>query len=147
VSAGKRPLARVEAQLAVRETLARYCHTIDADDADAWLDCFTEDACWTSEGSAGGPSFVLDGRAALAAWFAEFRARTPIDTQAHLVLNERVSIDGDHADATSTFAVVRSLAGEPAIVSLGLYRDRLARCDDGVWRIETRTSRASLRRT
>jgi uncharacterized protein (TIGR02246 family) len=135
-------LARVEDTLAVRDVLSRYCHTIDADDGGAWLDCFTEDARWISEGSV---AFVLDGRSELAAWFADFRAKVPIDTQAHLTLNERVSVTGDSAEATSTFMLVRLVDAEPLIMSSGLYLDRLVR-DDGAWRIAERTSRASFRR-
>jgi uncharacterized protein (TIGR02246 family) len=143
MSEAEERLARVEATLAVRDVLSRYCHTIDADDADAWLDCFTEDARWISEGSV---SFLLDGRSELAAWFADFREKVPIDTQVHLTLNERVSVTGVVAEATSTFMLVRSVGTEPVIMSSGLYHDRVVRCDDGAWRIAERRSRASFRR-
>ena len=145
MSTAEERLARVEDTLAVQEVLARCCHTIDGADVDAWVDCYSEDGRWISEPSAGGPSFVLEGRDALAAWFAEFREKVPLDTQTHLGLNARVTIDGDGARALSTFVTVRLLNGEPVVFANGLYHDRLVRCDDGVWRIAERTSRASFR--
>lgn len=140
-------LARVEDTLAVQEVLARCCHAIDAEDAAAWVDCYSEDARWTSVGTAGGPTFVLEGRSAFAEWFAEFREKVPLDTQTHLGLNARIAIDGDSADVTSTFVTVRLVDGEPVVFSNGLYHDRLVRCADGAWRIADRTSQASFRRS
>lgn len=134
-------MSRVADELAIREVLARYCHTIDADDADAWVDCFTEDARWTAEG------FELNGREEFRAWFATFREQVPLDTQVHLTLNERITVDGDEADSVSTYLTARAFDGTPGVNSTGLYTDRVVRCDDGAWRIKHRTSKGSFRRT
>jgi uncharacterized protein (TIGR02246 family) len=131
----------VEDGLAIREVLARYCHTVDGADVDAWLDVFTADARWSADG------FELNGRDEFREWFVGFRRQVPHDAQVHLTLNERVYVDGDEADAVSTFVTARAFEGLPGINSAGLYTDRLVRCEDGAWRIRTRTSKGSFRRT
>src|SRR4051812_23690543 len=43
----ERRLRAVEAELAIRETLHRYCHSLDYGREDDWVDCFTPDAIWS----------------------------------------------------------------------------------------------------
>jgi hypothetical protein len=143
VTALETRLARVEATLAIRELLSRCCRTIDGSDAEAWLDCFTVDARWTSMGSDGRVSFELRGREALWDWFSDFRGRVPLNTQVHLTVNESITGAGRDWGSTSTFFTSRIVGDAPPTTSTGTYTDSIVQCDDGVWRISERLSRRS----
>lgn len=125
-------LRRLEDERAITNTLYTYGHTLDYDDEEGFLDCWTEDALlvWPGPGE-------LKGRAAIA---AGFRAHThaPAFYHKHLVIAPLIRIDGDRATVDSMFVRVDPYDGLPGVRAFGRYRDVLVRCEDGRWRIKER---------
>ena len=116
--------------IAIRRTLAEYCHFCDAGDFEALLDVFVPEA----EIVYG--SRVDRGRSGLLSFFRDLQGR-PEQRGRHLTLNSVVDVAGDRASVRSDFLFVRFEDGRliPAVV--GSYRDTLVR-DEDRWRIERR---------
>jgi uncharacterized protein (TIGR02246 family) len=110
----------------IRKLLARYCFTIDARDADAWADLFTEDGVFHYK--LGEP---LVGREAL----RQFVSRVP-DDRHHLTMNEIIEVDGDRATVRAYALVTKETP--PIISAVGDYEDTLSRTAGG-WRFLRRT--------
>jgi ketosteroid isomerase-like protein len=128
-------------EASVVSLLSRYCHAMDGDDGEAVLDCFTEEGVFAYFlPDADEPVFRLQGRAAIAEWFAGHRARTPLGTQTHVTVNPAVDLDGDIGEATSTFLSLRAHEGGIAVASTGRYEDRVQRGPDGRWRFVERVT-------
>jgi uncharacterized protein (TIGR02246 family) len=105
----------------IRKLLARYCFAIDARDADAWADLFTEDGVFHYK--LGEP---IQGREAL----RQFVSAIP-DDRHHLTMNEIIEMDGDIATVRAYALVTR---GSPPIISaVGDYEDTLSNTAEG-WR-------------
>lgn len=119
--------------------MTAYCTHLDARDADAFLDLFTEDLVWAR---AQPPGLEYRGREAMRHFFDE---RAAVRRNYHLVLNPRVTVLGpDTAEGVSMLLVIDGPAGDGIIpvpmggVSLlGEYRDSYVRQPDG-WRIARR---------
>jgi uncharacterized protein (TIGR02246 family) len=109
----------------IRRLLARYCFAIDARDADAWAELFTEDGVFHY---ALGDALV--GREAL----KSFVSVIP-DDRHHLTMNEIIEIDGD--DATVRAYAVVTKESPPVLSAVGDYADTLCRTADG-WRFARR---------
>lgn len=112
---------------AIRETMARYCHALDACRFDDVAALFTEDGVWTtSYGTA-------TGRAAIAA-LLERNVPKPGEgpQRKHYVANIIVALDGDRADARSDYLVVRDSERGPLPVMCGTYHDTFLK-RDGRW--------------
>lgn len=127
-----------EDERAVLAVLTTYSHAIDAGDEGAWLNCFTDDARFSTSGAGRGKmAFDVSGRDALAD-FVSRHSRRPHGFQEHLVLNPVVTIDDDEAHSISRFLVLMRHEERPAIRAFGRYEDRLRREPDGAWRIAHR---------
>jgi len=111
-------------KLAIQELCARYCHTIDAQDADGWAKCFTADGAFEFDGS------VIRGYAALRE-YAEVHAR--VMRCRHMTLNHLYDVHGTEATGRSTTVVTLATAGGYKIFGQGGYDDRLIK-HDGEWR-------------
>jgi uncharacterized protein (TIGR02246 family) len=109
----------------IRKLLARYCFAIDARDAEAWADLFTDDGMFHY--SLGEP---LIGKDAL----REFISVVPNDRH-HLTMNEIIDIDGDTATVRAYALVTKE--SPPVISAVGDYEDTLRRTADG-WRFSSR---------
>jgi ketosteroid isomerase-like protein len=127
-------IARLEARVAIRELVARYCFTIDARDVEGIGQCFTRDGVFRSQDgvmNAGGRDAVVEqfhGRFAVLGPSNHF-------THDHLIQFD----DGDPRRATgivnSHAEVVRN--EEPLLASLR-YHDEYAYEDDR-WRFRVRS--------
>jgi uncharacterized protein (TIGR02246 family) len=112
-------------KLAIQELCARYCHTIDSQDAAGWAQCFTADGVFEFDG------WAIQGRPALAE-YAAVHAR--VMRCRHLTLNCLYEVRGDRATGRSTTVVTLATEGGYKILGQGAYEDQLVK-DDGQWRI------------
>lgn len=110
--------------LAIRETLARYCHTCDDGAFEALGALFAEDGSFEYAGA------LTSGRAALVAHFA--RIQPPERRGKHLTSNVVVALDGDRATAVSDWVFLVLVDGVPTPRLTGRYRDELVR-EQGEW--------------
>ncbi len=116
-------------ELAVRRTLAAYCHHLDDGDFSGLAHRFTEDGSYTY-----GTAHV-SGRDSLESWFAEMNP--PERRGKHLTMNVIVDVEGDRAVAHSDYLFVRVVDGTPTPLFSGRYRDELLRAGGG-WLISSR---------
>ena len=100
----------LEARAAVVDVLYQYSHALDYGDEATFLECFTDDAGWHADNRLTGSVMRYAGRAELAA-FAAGHTRPPELFHKHVVVDPRVSVDGDRATAVS---YVVMLVGAPA---------------------------------
>jgi ketosteroid isomerase-like protein len=125
----------IEDYLAIRELTARYNHTFDDGDAEAFADCWTEDGRMTHEvpGSHGGRE--------------EFIASCKLYDGGviHQTSDPIITIDGDTATQDCSFQVWTRLkdrsANEPFMT--GRYQDELVRTPDG-WKFHRRFTKRDL---
>ena len=115
-------------KLAIQELCARYCHTIDSQDAKGWAECFTADGAFEFDG------WAIRGRAALAE-YAEVHAR--VMRCRHMTLNCLYEVRGNQATGRSTTVVTLATDGGYKILGQGGYEDQLVK-EDGQWRIARR---------
>jgi uncharacterized protein (TIGR02246 family) len=110
----------------IRKLLARYCFAIDAKDAAAFSELFTEDGVF---------DFTLappvQGREAL----RQFVAGIP-DDRHHVTANEIIELDGDRATVRAYALVTKE--SPPVLSTMGEYRDELRRTEEG-WLFAHRT--------
>jgi hypothetical protein len=118
-------------KLAIQELCARYCQTIDAQDSDGWVDCFTAAGVFEFDG------WAIRGRAALAE-YAEVHAR--VMRCRHLTLNCLYDVRGGRATGRSTTVVTLATEGGYKILGHGAYEDQLVK-EGGQWRIAHRQVR------
>jgi len=119
--------------------MTAYCTHLDAGDADAFLDLFTDDLVWARTHP---PGLEYRGRDAMRRYFDE---RPTLRRNYHLVLNPRVTVLGpDLAEGACLLLVIDGPAGSGAIPApmggvslLGEYRDIYVRVSEG-WRIARR---------
>jgi ketosteroid isomerase-like protein len=116
-------------ELAIRRTLAIYCHHCDDGDFAELVDQFTPDGSFAYLGE------VVTGLEHLRAWFEN---RQPPERRGkHLTTNTVIDVDGDRAHAVSDFVFLRLLDGSPSPAIAGRYRDEL-HCINGRWLIYRR---------
>ena len=124
-------------RLEIQELVARYDRAIDGGDAEAWIECFTEDGVWDG-------GIRVEGRAALLAFarglptdlgFAAFRGAR------HFVTNFLIDGDGDgQARLRCDNLMLQPRAGGVAALVGADYDDRLRRVD-GRWLFVSRRTR------
>jgi hypothetical protein len=117
--------------LAIRRTLAIFCHHVDDGDFADLVDQFTPDGTFSYQGE------EVTGHEHLRAWFAG--KQPPERRGKHLTTNTAVDIDGDRARAQSDFMFLQLLEGStnPVIAIAGRYRDQLHRVGER-WLIDRR---------
>lgn len=134
----ERRVAALEERDRVLDVLARYSQSIDAGDEEGWLACFADDGVFeVTSPQPGYPARDLRGREALAAFVAG-HSSPPEVFHKHLLIQPRVSIDGDTARSVGAFVHLVDVTGDPRLRSYGRYVDRLVRGADGAWRIAHR---------
>jgi hypothetical protein len=134
-------LQALEDERSILQTLYQYGHAMDyGPDAD-FVSCFTADGTWeirmrrNPDGS-----FRCQGRAEIEASLGpQASVRVPALYAKHLLVEPRITVAGDSADACSYFLRVEPKDDSPSqIVASGRYIDRLTRCEDGRWRFQHR---------
>ena len=131
----------LEDERAILQTLYQYGHSMDyGPDAD-FVDCFTPDGVWDVRmRKTPDAAFACAGQDAIAASLEmQTSVRAPALYAKHLLIEPRITLDGDAASVESYFVRIEPRDDAPTqIVASGRYLDRLTRCDDGRWRITER---------
>lgn len=132
----------LEDERAILRTMHTYSQSLDSNDEDAFVECFTEGARRHWGVDPGGP---IAGRAAIT---DAFRAHTHPDDvfNKHLTFEPLITINGDRAAAVSYLAFVHDSDDGPHIKRYGCYHDQFVRCDDGRWRFVERRPEVQARR-
>lgn len=113
---------------AIRETMARYCHALDACEFATVASLFAADGEWTTTyGSA-------RGREAIEALLTSVVPKPGEGPQRkHYITNIIITLAGDTARSVSDYLVVRESEHGLLPVMGGTYKDTFVR-QDGVWR-------------
>ncbi len=132
-------LGRLEDERAILATLYRYGASLDHDNREEFLDCFTVDADYlVSMRVDPSKEFGFHGHEELGVYF-DGHTHAPTAFHKHVTTNPLVALDGHLADVQSYFLRVDSPESGPAVVlAAGRYIDKFERGGDGHWRIRAR---------
>jgi 3-phenylpropionate/cinnamic acid dioxygenase small subunit len=124
-----------EDELAVRNLIAKVARLADGDDVDAYVELFTADARWEMPGATRvGHDDIRAGSIAR----RESGQIGPGAASRHVVTTVVVTLDGDTADAESTYQFFVDTTTTPTLSMIGTYQDHLVRTDAG-WKLARRT--------
>jgi uncharacterized protein (TIGR02246 family) len=132
----------LEDKLAIKEVIAQYSYTYDAQDAEGFAALFTEDAVWELfAGGATQPSIRLESRAAIHAWAMQrlhkrrgrfisrhYQSNTLFETLTAESAQTRTMVLVTHQDVTEA---------APHLTASGAYHDQWRKTPDG-WRLAHR---------
>jgi ketosteroid isomerase-like protein len=108
----------------IRNTIARFCQTLDARQFEAWSQTFTEAGVFgRSNGRAAILSMIQGGEL----------ATQPELRRKHAVTNAIINVHGDTADSTSDLIMFDQVGDTPWTIRVGRYTDTLAKQPDGEW--------------
>jgi ketosteroid isomerase-like protein len=130
----------LEDERAIIQTLHQYGHAMDYGPDDEFLDCFTTDGLWDVRMRRSGAGFALRGHAEIKqSLVGQMAVRAPALFAKHIVVDARITLDGDVASVQSYFIRIEPRDDGPTqVVASGRYLDRLVRGDDGRWRFTER---------
>ena len=117
----------------VRETMARYCHALDACDFAGVAGLFAEDGTWTANYG------TVTGRTEITAFLA-----TVVPTKGngpqrkHYICNSVITVDGETATAHSDYLIIRESGDGLIPVMGGTYRDSFRQIAGG-WYFSRKT--------
>lgn len=110
----------------IRKLKVRYCHSVDAYDADTTASFFTEDAIFDV-----GPRGRCEGRQQVLEFFKGSRERLPFFV--HMVMNPLIEVDGDTAKGSWYLMQASTVGGtNEAVWGSARYDDEYVRVD-GKW--------------
>jgi ketosteroid isomerase-like protein len=121
-----------EELLEIQGLTARYSHSLDGGDVEAFLAIFTENGVVDF-----GPAFKVEGQDALREFVGNFQ-KTP-GSPRHVVSNVLLEGDGDHA-TIKAYVHLFALAGDPPSLTVtggGVYNDTVTK-QDGRWKFVRR---------
>ncbi len=122
----------IEDKDAIRELLAEYCFLLDSYRLKEFGQLFLESGEWISRnGSATGPAGIEQFMRQLVP------EPGPGTRRKHFTANIVIRLNGDLAEVTSNFLVVRDTGAGPAIAVAGTYHDVVAR-HGANWRFKSR---------
>ena len=125
-------MSDLEDRLAIFDLIARYSHTIDGRDYDAWVNCFVP------EGTLVSAMGTSSGHSALRKFAADYeKARAKMPNARHFMTNIAVSIEGDTAKSRSYVQITTSEPKGVRVLFTGQYDDKLERVD-GEWKFRER---------
>jgi ketosteroid isomerase-like protein len=134
----ERRLAVLEDERAVLRRLYTYGHAIDYGDEEAWAMCFADDGVFDIRARVPGrPHQLVEGRAAIRE-FVSRHTRAPELWHKHMLVEPKITVDGDSATSEAYFAVLMEHGEEPILRVFGRYRDTLQREADGEFRFVRR---------
>jgi 3-phenylpropionate/cinnamic acid dioxygenase small subunit len=128
-------LARVEAELEIRNLIARTAQLADHGDLDEYILSWTSDASWEFPGAPRrGRADILDG----ARQRRSEGVTGPGSATRHVITTVAIRIDNaTTATADSYWSFWRETATSPSLFYMGYYHDTVL-YDDGAWRIARR---------
>lgn len=123
-----------EAHDEIRNLLGRYCEAIDDGDFTAVGALFAHGRLADELGTP-----LASGASEVEAFYRRgTRLHDGSPRTKHITTNSIITVDGDTAEARSSYVVLQATGGLPLQpVIAGRYADRFA-CDAGVWRFEER---------
>lgn len=120
-------------RVAIIELVSNYAHALDNYDADAWVNCFTEDAI--HEVQAGDSTIRFAGRDMLKK-FVDAHIQLLPGTR-HLMTNHVVTIDGDYAKHKCTLTGTVARPDKVYLFVSGSYESDVVKVN-GEWKIKHR---------
>lgn len=126
-------------RFAIQDLYARYCHTVDLNDAEGWADTFTEDGKRIYCENTGIPARngrTFTGRAELVQLQSVPRPLRVRHWHSLPVLTDA----GDHIRGVIYGMVVNIGSQPPVIMAHFTYTDELVKLNDGSWRMRSRRS-------
>ena len=143
-------LDRLEAERDILGTLYAYSHHLDLGEDEQWAGCFTEDGAIDvhylpaylpgariAEGTRHATGIRHSGRRELLAFVAG-HDHPPAHVFKHLLIEPRITVDGDTGTGASYLVRVDDVLGVPRVTSFGRYVDRYRRVGPNEWRIAER---------
>lgn len=130
----------LEDEREILRTLYQYGHALDKGPEEDLLDAFVEEGVWERR-RARRPGDVkrFAGREELKVFFRDpSRGRAPDVYFQHLLVEPRISLEGDTARVRSYFVRLQEHRDGPYVYAFGTYDDTLRRCPDRRWRIVRR---------
>ncbi|MBE9144826.1 nuclear transport factor 2 family protein [Planktothrix mougeotii] len=126
----------LEAKLAILEQIARYSHTFDGCDVDAFAAIFSKDGVFeVYAADAVEPELRLVGRAGIQAWVSDwYQNLEPGRRSRHYQTNTLFHTLTDESAETSTMLLLTVQFGDepqPRVKLTGVYHDRWKRSDGG----------------
>ena len=127
--------------LRIRAVLERYCSLLDSGAVNDLLGLFADDCVFTMMGR------TYEGKAEFGTvWAGAKPLARP--TTLHALVNPDIRVDGERADAVSSFVLVsRGADGSTQITFAGRYVDELCRDGGGHWRFTRRQVETLARRS
>lgn len=151
VRALEQRLRLLEDQQAILDVLSAYAHALDYRLPEVFANLWTETARITfnfdvenRKWPTGAENLVFEGQEEIMRFFGGL-AGPPAVYHKHFVVDARVSLDREHAMASSYYARLEEGESGPVIGSFGRYMDDFVRCADGVWRIQERRGQGENR--
>jgi uncharacterized protein (TIGR02246 family) len=115
---------------AIRETMAAYCHALDACRFAEVASLFAEDGIWTTDyGEAKGRDAIEE----ILGGIVPVKGEGP--QRKHYITNIIIKVSGDSAESISDYLVVRESGPDLIPVMGGTYKDQWVR-QDGAWRFK-----------
>jgi uncharacterized protein (TIGR02246 family) len=123
----------IEDRFGINDLFVRYTCALDAGDADAVIDCFTEDGTLVSPAVG-----EHTGRVAITAFAQRFaRFQNGGSQLRHVISNLMMTVDGDRAHATCYLTVFLTRDGGSRLLAPGRYDCELRKVG-GEWRFQRR---------
>ncbi len=126
-------------RFAIQDLYARYCQTVDVNDAEGWADTFTDTGKRIYDDKSGIPARdgrTFTGRAELIKMQSVPRPLRVRHWHSLPVLTDA----GDHIHSV-IYGMVVNIANEPPVIMAHFtYTDELVKLDDGSWRMRSRRS-------
>lgn len=127
-------VAELRAREDIRELFTAYGRTLDSRDFAGFAALYARD----SEYVGGGASGTAQGPEAIAALLERLITTNASGANLHVYSNEKITVTGDTATATSRGAFyVQDAAGNPLPLMFATYNDELVR-EEGVWKFQRR---------
>jgi hypothetical protein len=131
----------IEDRLDIQELYARHAQSVDANDGDAFAECFTEDGVFAATtGRIAGKTF--QGRAELARLGSDPNREPPTR---HWTCNYVFVPKDDHIQGRCYVMRIEIGGTEPVIAASAVYHDEIVR-DNGRWRFRSRRPQLDLQR-
>ena len=131
----------IEDRIALQDLIAAYSWALDTGDADALVECFTED-CRMMEEVFEDPD-IWEGHAGIRGLMKHYANAPGFPGRQHHVTQVQYFPEGPDSVKLRGFAFVTECHGEPpyTLRFCGYYSDHAVKGADGEWRFKTRTVR------
>ncbi len=129
-------MLKAEDKLLIYELLSRCAYGYDERDLDLLVSCFASDAMMTLRVAGGDVIGPFQGRTALGEMFKN-AMDSQHDVRRHIISNIFFKEDGEAPVVCSNLTLVATEQDNIALITAGIYTDRVELCDDG-WVIKNR---------